>query len=282
MVRGTGIGAILVIAVMSSGCSLGLGADSAAGPNPPAGRRGAQRQYVQTDTGRWLVHDMNRPVPPVVDPGPEPAPVRAPSDAMVLFDGTEASLANWSDTQGNPSRWRIGEGFMESVKGAGSIQTKAQFGSCQLHVEFATPSRVQGSSQGRGNSGVFLQGMYEVQVLDSYENRTYADGQCAALYGRAVPLVNACRPPGQWQTFDILYHRPTFGPDGRVVRKAIFTVLHNGVLVQDHVELEGGTVWVGPYAVTDYVAHGDKGPIQLQDHSNPVRFRNIWIRPLND
>jgi len=171
---------------------------------------------------------------------------------------------------------------MESVKGAGSIQTKAQFGSCQLHVEFATPSRVQGSSQGRGNSGVFLQGMYEVQVLDSYENRTYADGQCAALYGRAVPLVNACRPPGQWQTFDILYHRPTFGPDGRVVRKAIFTVLHNGVLVQDHVELEGGTGWVGPYAVTDYVAHGDKGPIQLQDHSNPVRFRNIWIRPLND
>lgn len=282
MVRRTGIGAIVAIVVMSGGCSLGLGAESEAGGGPAARRPAEVRQYVQTETGRWLVHDMNRPVPPVVDPGPDQAMVKAPSDAIVLFDGTEAAMANWTDPRGNPSRWRLGEGFMESVKGAGAIQTKAQFGSCQLHVEFATPSRVQGSSQGRGNSGVFLQGMYEVQVLDSYENRTYADGQCGALYGRAVPLVNACRPPGQWQAFDIVYHRPTFGPDGRVVRKATFTVLHNGVLIQDHVELEGGTGWRGPYAVTEYVAHGDRGPIQLQDHSNPVRFRNVWIRELKD
>ena len=161
------------------------------------------------------------------------------------------------------------------------IRTRQEFGSCQLHVEFATPSRVEGSSQGRGNSGVFLQGNYEVQVLDSYENATYPDGQCAALYGRSVPLVNACRKPGQWQSYDIIYHRPIFEA-GKVVRKATFTVLHNGVLVQDHVDLQGGTGWIGPHAVTEYKPHADKGPIMLQDHGNPVRFRNIWIRELAD
>jgi hypothetical protein len=124
-------------------------------------------------------------------------------------------------------------------------------------------------------------GQYEVQVLDSYDNRTYADGQCSALYGRAVPLVNACRKPGEWQSYDIIFHRPTF-KDNKIVRKPTFTILHNGVLVHDHVELQGGTGWDGPHAISDFTPHGDKGPISLQDHGNPVRYRNIWIRELAD
>jgi hypothetical protein len=140
---------------------------------------------------------------------------------------------------------------------------------------------VQGTSQGRGNSGVFLQGEYEVQVLDSYENKTYPDGQCAALYGRSVPLVNACRKPGEWQSYDIVYHSAVF-KNGKIVRKPTFTIFQNGVLVQDHVTLEGGTGWINAHAVTDFHPIPDKGPIQLQDHGNPVRFRNVWIRPLQD
>ena len=246
----------------------------------PAAEKKPVLQYVDTPTGRWLIHDMNRPAPPIVTPGATSAD--APSDAVVLFDGTAASMANWTDTKKNPSKWRVADGYMESVKGAGYIQTKNEFGSCQLHVEFATPSRVQGSSQGRGNSGVFLQGQYEVQVLDSYDNKTYPDGQCSALYGRAVPLANACRKPGAWQTYDIIYHRPTFDKDDNVVRKATFTVFQNGILVQDHVVLTGGTGWRGPHAISDYEPHADKGPIMLQDHGNPVRYRNIWVRELKD
>ncbi len=237
-------------------------------------------QYVDTPTGRWMVHDEARPAPPIITPGGRRS--SPPSDATVLFDGTQASMANWTDTKGQPTKWIVGDGYMESVKGAGYIQTKQEFGSCQLHVEFATPSTVQGTSQGRGNSGVFLQGQYEIQVLDSYENKTYPDGQCGALYGRAVPLVNACRKPGEWQTYDVIYHRPMFDKGGKVTRKATFTVFQNGVLIQDHVALEGGTGWINAHTVTDYKAHGDKGPIQLQDHGNPVRYRNIWIRELKD
>ncbi len=239
-------------------------------------------QYVQTDTGRWLIHDMNRPTPDIITPGTEStqeAPGTAPSDAIVLFDGKD--LDEWTDTKGGPSKWVIQDGYMESVKGAGYIQTKRLFGSCQLHVEFATPSNVQGSSQGRGNSGVFLMNTYEVQVLDSYDNVTYADGQCGTLYGRAVPLVNACRKPGQWQSFDIIFHRPTF-KDGKVDRKATFTIFHNGVLIHNHVELQGGTGWKGPHAISDYEPHADALPIALQDHGNPVRYRNVWARELQD
>ncbi len=240
-------------------------------------------QYVETDTGQWMVHDEDRPAPPVITPGicgSQAAPVLAPSDAIVLFDGTD--LANWVNTKGEPTKWIVRDGYMESVKGAGDVKTRQQFGSCQLHVEFATPSVVTGSGQGRGNSGVFLQGIYEIQVLDSYENKTYPDGQCGALYGRAVPLVNACCKPGQWQMYDVIYRRPLFDQAGKVIRKAMFTVFHNGVLIHDHVELTGGTVWVSAHAVTEYAPHGDKGPIMLQDHSNPVRYRNIWIRELKD
>jgi hypothetical protein len=236
-------------------------------------------QYVDTPTGRWMVHDENRPAPPVVTPGGRRS--APPSDAIVLFDGTQASMANWTDTKKQPSKWVVGEGYMESVKGAGYIQTKQDFGSCQLHVEFATPATVQGAGQGRGNSGVFLQGEYEIQVLDSYENKTYPDGQCAALYGRAVPLVNACRKPGEWQSYDIIFHSAIF-KDGKIVRRPTFTVFQNGVLVQDHVTLEGGTQWNGPHAISAFQPIPDKGPIQLQDHGNPVRYRNIWVRELKD
>jgi hypothetical protein len=240
-------------------------------------------QYVDTPSGRWMVHDESRPAPPVITPGICEAPgnpVKAPSDAIALFDGT--GLSNWADAKGGATKWVLRDGYMESVKGAGYVRSKQEFGSCQLHVEFATPALVVGTSQGRGNSGVFLHGMYEVQVLDSYGNKTYPDGQCGALYGQSVPLVNASCKPGQWQMYDIVYHRPLFDAAGKVTRKAVFTVLHNGVLIQDHVELQGGTGWAGAHATTPYVPHGDKGPIMLQDHNNPVRFRNIWVRELTD
>ncbi len=261
-------------------------APAPAAAQPPApgfgrGQRGPERiQYVDTETGRWMIHDESRTAPPIITPGQTPA--QPPSDAIVLFDGTEASLANWTDTRGNPSRWICRDGYIESVRGAGFIQTKQPFGSCQLHIEFATPSTVTGTSQGRGNSGIFLQGEFEVQVLDSYDNKTYPDGQCGALYGRAVPLVNACRKPGEWQTFDIVYHRPLFDKDGKVTRKPTFTIFQNGVLIQDHVELPGGTQWVSSHVISDFRKIEDKAPIQLQDHNNPVRYRNIWLRELTE
>jgi hypothetical protein len=265
-----------------TGCATNEGTKAQPAKVQPAQAAPAEQkpriEYVNTPSGRWMIHDMNRPAPPVITPGEGSQP---PSDAVVLFDGTQASMKNWTDTKGNPSKWIAGNGYMESVKGAGYIQSKESFGSCQLHVEFATPSRAIGTSQGRGNSGVFLQGEFEVQVLDSYENKTYPDGQCSALYGRSVPLVNACRKPGEWQTYDIIYHSAIFR-DGKIVRKPTFTVFQNGVLVQDHVTLEGGTQWNGPHAISPFRPIPDKGPIQLQDHGNPVRYRNIWIRPLQD
>ena len=230
------------------------------------------------------VHEVDvtkAPLPKVVTPGAKAGD--APSDAVVLFDGTEKSFReNWTDRKGEKSEWKIVDGALESVAGAGFLQSVGKFGSCQLHLEWAAPSNVKGNGQGRGNSGVFLMGFYEVQILDSYENPTYSDGQAGALYGRKPPLVNANRKPGEWQTYDIIFHRPLFDKDGKVTRRATFTVLHNGVLVQDHLVLSGGTGWKGPHAVTEYIAHEDKGTIFLQDHGNPVRFRNIWLRELKD
>ena len=280
---------IICLAMMLGGCASEQAAEIEDSPKvagaAKANKPGKQPKimYVETESGRWMIHDINRPAPPVVAPGETCGD--APADSIVLFDKVVRfdgnDLSKWTDRKGKKARWVLGDGYMESVKGSGPVQTKQKFGSCQLHVEFMTPEKVTGSSQGRGNSGVFLQGQYEVQVLDSYKNKTYPDGQCAALYGRAVPLVNACRKPGQWQSYDIIYHRPTF-KDGKVDRRATFTVLHNGVLVQDHEILEGGTGWQGPHAISEYRQHEDKGPIMLQDHGNPVRYRNIWIRELKD
>ncbi|MBE0559132.1 MAG: DUF1080 domain-containing protein [Proteobacteria bacterium] len=234
-----------------------------------------------------MVHEEDpakQPQPRVVTPGVASTQEKAgtaPSDAVVLFDGKD--LSRWTSTnEGEDTKWIVQNGAMLPTPDSGQIRSKEHFGSCQLHLEWATPVPVEGSGQGRGNSGVFLMGIYEIQILDSYENTTYPDGQAGALYGRNVPLVNACRKPGEWQSYDIVFHRPRFDENGKVVKRATFTVLHNGVLILDHVELSGGTGWRGPHAVTDYEAHGDKGPIELQDHGNPVRFRNVWVRELAD
>lgn len=228
-----------------------------------------------------MVHETDpaiRPAPPVVTP--PTATSQAPSDAVVLFDGKD--LSKWTSTkEGETTKWVVKDGTLMPTPKSGYIQSKQEFGSCQLHLEFATPADVKGDSQKRGNSGVFLMGVYEVQILDSYQNATYPDGQAAALYGRNTPLVNACRKPGEWQSYDIIFHRPVF-KDGKVVKRATFTILHNGVLVQDNYELTGGTGWRGPHAISPYAPHADKGPIKLQDHGNPVLFRNIWVRELQD
>jgi len=224
---------------------------------------------------QWEIHDMNRPQPPVVNPGPAGPPVPAPSDAVVLFDGKD--LSQWTNEKGEPAIWKVEKGFMEVVAKTGSIQTKKGFGDCQLHVEWAVPLAAQGESQERGNSGVFLMNIYEVQVLDCYENTTYADGMTASVYGQYPPLVNACRKPGEWQTYDIIFYRPLFDNDGNVTRPARMTVFHNGILVHDNVTLSGPTAHK---ARPPYKVHADKLPLSLQDHGNPVRYRNIWIREL--
>jgi len=234
-----------------------------------------------------MVHETDpakQPQPAVITPGTASTaetPGTAPSDAIVLFDGKD--LSNWVSTvDDKPTKWVIKDGFMMPTKASGMIRSKQEFGSCQLHLEWATPSAVEGEGQGRGNSGVFLMGKYEVQILDSYENTTYPDGQAGALYGRKPPLVNACRKPGEWQTYDIIFHRPEFNDKGEVTKRATFTVFHNGVLIQDHTELTGGTLWRGSHSISLYEPHGDKGPLELQDHGNPVIFRNIWVRELKD
>ncbi len=224
---------------------------------------------------KWGVHDESRPMPPVVDPGPAGSPVPAPSDAVILFDGS--SLSQWTTAKGEPAKWKVENGYMEVSRGGGEIRTRARFGDCQLHVEWASPAEVKGESQGRGNSGVFLMGIYEVQVLDCFENKTYADGMTASLYGQYPPLVNACRKPGEWQTYDIAFTAPRFDKGGALLSPARMTVFWNGVLVHNDQELSGPTAHK---ARPPYAAHAEHLPIALQDHGNPVRFRNIWIRGL--
>jgi len=217
--------------------------------------------------GKWFVHDPERPQPRAVEPGPSPTlGAKPPEGAVVLFDGKDAS--GWT---GGP--WRVADGYME-VNGTGNITSKAEFGDARLHVEFATPAAAHGEGQDRGNSGVFLMGRYEVQVLDSWKSATYPDGQCGAVYGQNPPSVNASRPPGEWQTYDITFTAPRFDDKGNVRSPARVTVLHNGVKVQDNFELFGATVW--RHRAT-YQAHGPAGPLVLQDHGHPVRYRNIWF-----
>jgi hypothetical protein len=207
------------------------------------------------------------PEPKVVTPGKTDA--EPPSDALVLFDGKD--LSKWNGGE----KWEVKDGVATARKG--SIVTKDSFGDCQLHIEFATPEKVTGSSQGRGNSGVFLMNKYEVQILDSYENKTYFDGQCGSIYKQTPPMVNCCRKPGEWQSYDIIFTTPRFGEDGKVVKPGYVTVIQNGVVVQNHFELMGSTSYT---EAPHYEKHGEKGPISLQDHGNPVRFRNIWIREI--
>ena len=227
-------------------------------------------------SARWPIHSLDRPQPPVVVPPPTARPDAPPADAIVLFDGKD--LAQWEADSG-PAGWKVDSGYMEVVAGTGSIHTKRGFGDCQLHVEWRAPLPAQGEGQERGNSGVYLMSRYEVQVLDSYGNTTYPDGQASAVYGQFPPLVNASRPPGVWQSYDIVFHRPRFDAKGKLLQPARLTVLHNGVLVQDNVELSGPTAH---QRRPPYVAHADEMPLLLQDHGHPVRYRNIWVRPLGE
>ncbi|MFI5231826.1 MAG: DUF1080 domain-containing protein [Gemmatimonadales bacterium] len=233
-------------------------------------------QNPQPGINDWPQHSRERPLPAVVTPGAPALPVPPPADAIVLFDGK--SLDRWESDKGGPAKWKlIGGGAMEVAPGTGGVHTKDAFGDAQLHVEWMTPNPPRGKDQDRGNSGVFLMGKFEVQVLDSYENVTYADGQAAAIYGQYPPLVNVSRKPGEWQSYDIVFHRPHFDAAGKLQKPARFTVFHNGVLVQDDVEPVGPTANMRR---PPYEAGPDRLPLGLQDHEHPVRFRNIWIRDL--
>ena len=227
----------------------------------------------QLPTG-WKAHDWERERPQVITPGPSNLPYAAPSDAVVLFNGK--NLDEWRSADGGPAKWIVKDEVMESVPGSGYIFSAKSFGDVQLHVEWSAPEKVQGKSQGRGNSGVFLQGLFEVQVLDSFDNKTYADGQAGAVYGQYPPLVNASRKPGEWQAYDIIFRRPTY-QDGKLANQARITVLHNGVLVQDNVRPLGPTSWL-QHKPND--ASAEKLPLSFQDHGNPVRYRNVWLREL--
>lgn len=224
----------------------------------------------------WPVHDTTRAQPPRIDPGPASSePKVPPSDAVVLFDGE--SLDAWEHPDGGNPAWTVRDGYFEITPGSGDLRTEDGFGDVQLHIEWMVPASVEGEGQAQGNSGVYLMDTYEVQVLNSYENRTYPDGQAAALYGQYPPLANATRPPGEWQTYDIVFRRPHFDESGQVVTPARVTVYHNGVLVQEGVELTGPTAY---QERPPYEPHASQLPLRLQDHGNPVRYRNVWLRKL--
>ena len=227
------------------------------------------------------VTELWDPEPKVVDPGNSLSD--APSDAIVLFDGS--NLNNWIHKDGEPANWDLNEGYFTVKPGSGSILTKQSFGSCQLHIEFMTPSVIVSEGQGRGNSGVYFMEDpdrpgdtgYEIQVLDSYNNRTYSNGQAGSVYKQHIPLVNASRKPGEWQTYDIIFKAPVFSESGNLESPAYVTVFHNGVLIQNNVQIQGYVKFIG---YPEYRAHPSKLPIKLQDHSNLVSYRNIWVREL--
>jgi hypothetical protein len=250
-------------AFLTAGCSLVacLAADEP-GPTAPA-------------APRWRQHDVKRPKPPVVEPGDGTVGAKPPKDAVVLFDGS--GLDAWKSPYGGPARWKVADGAMETVPGAGPVETKQSFGDMQLHIEWAAPNPPAGKGQDRGNSGVFLIGQFEIQVLDSYRADTYADGQAGAIYGQFPPLANASKPPGEWQSYDVAFRRPRFDSSGRLLEPARVTVFHNGVLVQNNEEPFGPTSWL---KWLPYQDRGAKGPISLQDHDHPVRYRNVWVREL--
>ena len=226
----------------------------------------------QQPQGDPKLTEVWEPVPRIVTPSVEGAP---PSDAIVLFNGKD--LSEWGHRDGSPAKWSVSKGALTVVKDTGSIGTKRAFGDCQLHIEWRAPAKVEGEGQERGNSGIFLQARYEIQILDSYKNRTYSNGQAASVYKQYSPLVNAGRQPGEWQSYDIFFQAPRFAESGAVLTPAYVTVIHNGVLVQNHVELKGSTVYIG---APSYQKHNLKEPLVLQEHGNPVSYRNIWIREL--
>jgi hypothetical protein len=237
----------------------------------------AQEKGPQQPWSLYKVNDMSRPKPPVVEPAPAPAePVKPPSDAIVLFDGKD--LSKWTADNGTEPTWTVADGAM-TVAGRAGIKTKDKFGDCQLHVEWASPNPPKGTSQGRGNSGIYIMGLFETQVLDNYKADTYPDGQAGSVYGQYPPLVNACRPPGEWQTYDIMFTKPIY-KDGKLDSPAYVTVIQNGVVVQMHRALHGPTVNM---KVAEYPAKPipEFAPISLQNHGgDQVKYRNIWIRPL--
>jgi hypothetical protein len=255
----TGIAAVVIGTAILSGQQAPVGYDDT--PMQP--------------NGRWRIHDGNRPQPGVVTPGAM-VPAPAPQDATVLV-GPGSDKGAWQMMDGAAVTWPMSDGVLST--GKGMIRTRAEFTDYQLHVEFATPKDVKGNSQERGNSGVYLNGKFEIQVLDSYQNRTYADGSASAMYGQFPPLVNASRPPGEWQSYDILFTAPRFNGAGALDKPAIVTVLHNGIVVHNATPFWGPTQHkrIDPYAPDNA-----KGPIALQDHGNPVRYRNIWIRLLKN
>ena len=260
-------------ALMPGVVAIVIGTAVLAGQQAPTGYDDTPMQ----PNGKWRIHDGKRPQPRMVTPGDavNANPVAAPQDATVLL-GSRADLSAWQMMDGAPATWAMSNGVLET--GKGFIRTKAEFTDFQLHVEFATPKEVKGNSQERGNSGVFLNGAFEIQVLDSYNNKTYPDGQASAMYGQFPPMVNASRPPGEWQTYDIMFKAPRFKGD-TLDKPAVVTVLHNGVAVHNADEFWGPTQHK---KIDPYKPSNAKGPIGLQDHGNPVRFRNIWIRPLKD
>lgn len=223
--------------------------------------------------------ELWNPVPRIVTPGNatvNTSPATAPSDALVLFDGKDLSKWKSAKSNGGEAAWTVSDGVFTVKPGTGDIETKDHFENYQLHIEFRTPAEVKGNGQGRGNSGIFMQGIYELQVLDSYNNPTYSNGQAGSIYKRTMPLVNASKRPGEWQAYDVIYTAPKFNKDSMIIVPAYITVLHNGVLIQHHTAIVGTTPYIG---APQYQVHG-KGPIRLQDHDNPTSFRNIWIREL--
>ena len=227
---------------------------------------------------QWHVHDGTRPQPRVVTSGSTFSHLAPPpSDAIVLFDGHD--LSKWQQGDGTPAKWKVENGYMEVAPKTGSIRTKDKFADFQLHIEFATPAKVDGSSQGRGNSGILMNGVYEIQVLDCWENPTYPDGQTGALYGQSPPLVNASKPPGTWQSYDIIWESPRWDADKKLVKKANVTVIHNGVVLHHKREYTG----TSPHQNNgSYDPHAPEMFIELQDHNNPMRFRNIWLRKIGE
>lgn len=258
-----------LVSTLTIAIGIAIGAPAMGEDQKPKRELGYQNTPLVPGTP-WHVHDGHRPQPTVITPGTfstQEQPGKPPSDAMVLFDGTNSD--KWKN-----SKWKVEDGAM--IAGGGNQESKDSFGDIQLHIEWTSPSPGKGEGQDRGNSGVFLMGRYEVQVLDCFENQTYPDGQTSAIYGTYPPLVNACRKPGEWQTYDIIWECPKFDGD-KLVKNAVVTVIHNGIVTQNHVTVMGKT---NHQKIASYTPHGPTGPIHLQDHGSAVKYRNIWVRPL--